>query len=70
MGSKVIWKDERVYFPLEMGDQEAIINNQKISKVRFENLTNMYRDGLEYIASKLLGDEIPPSRIKKAIKEI
>lgn len=70
LGSKVIWKDERVYFPLEMGDQEVIINNQKISKVRFENLTNMYRDGLEYIASKLLGDEIPPSRIKKTIKEI
>ena len=53
-----------------MGDQEAIINNQKISKVRFENLTSMYRDGLEYIANKLVGDEIPPSRIKKAIKEI
>lgn len=70
LGSKVIWKDERVYFPLEMGDQAAIINNQKISKVRFENLTSMYRDGLEYISSKLIGDEIPQSRIKKAIKEI
>ena len=69
LGSKVMWEDERIYFPLEMGDKTAIITNQKVSKVRFENLTQMYKDGLEYIIAKI-DPELQGPQIRKIIKEI
>ena len=53
LGAKVMWEDDRIYFPLEMGDKTAIINNQKVAKVRFENLTSMYKDGMEFIIAKI-----------------
>ena len=69
LGSKVMWEDDRIYFPLEMGDKSAIINNQKVSKVRFENLTSMYKDGMEFIVVKI-DPEIQGSNIRKIMKEI
>ncbi len=69
LGSKVMWEDDRIYFPLEMGDKTAIINNQKVSKIRFDNLTNMYKDGLEYIVAKL-EPEFQGAKLRKIMKEI
>lgn len=68
LGSKVMWENDRVYFPLEMGDKTAIIENQKVSKVRFDNLTQMYKDGLEYIVAKLEPDS--QIKLRKVMKEI
>ena len=69
LGSKVMWEDERIYFPLEMGDKTAIINNQKVSKIRFDNLTSMYKEGLEYIVAKL-EPEAQGAKLRKVMKEI
>lgn len=68
LGSKVMWENDRVYFPLEMGDKTAIIENQKVSKVRFDNLTQMYKDGLEYIVAKL--EPNSQTKLRKVMKEI
>ena len=69
LGAKVMWEDERIYFPLEMGDKTAIINNQKVAKVRFENLTSMYKDGMEFIIAKI-DQAFQGPNIRKIIKEI
>ena len=68
LGSKVMWENDRVYFPLEMGDKTAMIENQKVSKVRFDNLTQMYKDGLEYMVAKLEPDS--QAKLRKIMKEI
>lgn len=69
LGAKVMWEDERIYFPLEIGDKTAIINNQKVAKVRFENLTSMYKDGMEFIIAKI-DQAFQGPNIRKIIKEI
>lgn len=69
LGSKVMWEDEKIYFPLEMGDKTAIINNQKVSKIRFDNLTSMYKEGLEYLVAKL-EPEAQGAKLRKVMKEI
>lgn len=55
LGYKVSWNNYRIYFPLERGDQTAIIDNQRLSRISFKNLTSQYKEGLMYIAEELLG---------------
>lgn len=69
LGSKVMWEDDKIFFPLDMGDKTAIIDNQKVAKVRFENLTSMYKDGMEFIIAKI-DSELQGSTVRKIIKEI
>ena len=69
LGSKVMWEDDRIYFPLEMGDKTAIIDNQKVSKVRFENLTSMYKDGMEFVVAKI-DSKLQGPTVRKIMKEI
>lgn len=57
LGYKVSWDEYRIYFPLEAGDQTAIIENEKLSRIKFKNLSSQYRESLEYIAEELLGEE-------------
>ena len=69
LGPKVMWEDDRIYFPLEMGDKTAIIDNQKVSKVRFENLTSMYKDGMEFVVAKI-DPKLQGPTVRKIMKEI
>lgn len=64
LGHKVNWNEYRIYFPLEAGDQTAIIENEKLSRIRFKNLSSQYRESLEYIAEELLGPEEVGNLIK------
>lgn len=57
LGYKVEWDEYRIYFPLEAGDKSAIIDNEKLSRIKFKNLSSQYRESLEYIAEELLGEE-------------
>lgn len=69
LGYKVVWRDDKIFFPYEMGDQTVIIDNQKVAKVRFGNLSTMYKNGMQYIVEKI-EPETQPGKIKKIIKEI
>lgn len=69
LGPKVMWEDDRIYFPLEMGDKTAIIDNQKVSKVRFENLTSMYKTGMEFVVAKI-DPKLQGPAVRKIMKEI
>lgn len=67
LGYKVMWDETRIYFPMEQGDQSAIIENQIVSKIKLKNLSQQYRDGLEFIAEEIVGSE-NASALKRAVK--
>lgn len=69
LGSKIIWNEERIYFPFEVGDQTVIYNNQRVSKIKFKKLSTQYKEGLIYIASKILENK-EDALLRKAFKKI
>ena len=52
----IVWNEEKIYFPFEMGDQSVIIENQRVSKIKFRNLSNDYKDGLLHLTGDILSD--------------
>ena len=48
LGIKAIWNEEKLYFLLENGDLPAIIENQRLSKIRLRNMSNEYREKIEF----------------------
>lgn len=69
LGSKIIWNEERIYLPFEVGDQTVIYNNQRVSKIKFKKLSNQYKDGLIYLTTKIL-KEASDGMIRKTFKKI
>ena len=56
-GSNIVWTNETIYLPFELGDQTTIFKNQRVSKIRLRGLTTPYKEGLMYAANKIAGDE-------------
>lgn len=69
LGIKAIWDEEKVYFPLENGDFPAIMENQRISKIKLKNLSNEYRENIKFITNDI-DSEIGEKTIKSIIKEL
>lgn len=69
LGSKIIWGEERIYLPFEVGDQTVIYNNQRVSKIKFKRLSSQYKEGLMYISTKIL-EEVDQNLLKKTFKKI
>lgn len=55
--SNIIWNNEIIYMPFELGDQTTIYTNQRVSKIKLKGLTNQYKEGLMYLASQIMGEE-------------
>ncbi|MCI8470924.1 MAG: hypothetical protein HFJ35_05620 [Clostridia bacterium] len=69
LGHKVVWNEDRIYFPIENGDLSVIYENQRIAKIRFKKLSVQYKDGLSYIAQEILEDA-SGSNVRRAVKLI
>ena len=69
LGSKAIWNEEKVYFLLENGDFPAIMENQRISKIKLRNLSNEYKKNIEFLTNDI-DKEIGGKKIKNIIKEL
>lgn len=67
--SKIIWDEEKIYFPFELGDQTVIYKNQRVSKIKLKRLTTQYKEGLLYIAMQISGEE-DYTKMKKVFKKI
>ena len=61
------WNDYRIYFPLEMGDESAIIDNQRLSRIKFRNLSTQYKESLMYVTEELIGEN-EVSNFERALK--
>lgn len=69
LGIKAIWDEEKIYFPLENGDFPAIMENQRISKIKFKNLSNEYKDNIKFLTNDI-DSKIGERTIKSIIKEL
>lgn len=69
IGRKVIWDEERIYFPIENGDLSVIAENQRVQKIKFKRLSVQYKDSLSFITQQILNQN-NDSYIRKAIKII
>lgn len=68
MSFKVKWSEEVIYFPFETSDLYAIYENQRFSKVRFDNLSMEYMDCMAYLAEQASG--LSKGEVRKAIRFI
>lgn len=69
LGCKIIWDEERIYFPIENGDLSVIAENQRVQKIKFKKLSIQYKDSLGFIAQQIL-EQKSDSQVRKAIKII
>ncbi len=63
------WERDSLYFPYDQGDLTAIIENQRVAKVKFKNLSDQYRDSLSMLAQEI----VPETRagiVRKVMKNI
>lgn len=52
---KVVWDDEIIYFPIDRGDLCAIIENQRLSSIKFKNFTEEFMAGFSILAQEIAG---------------
>ncbi len=69
LGVKVIWNEEKIYFLLENGDQSAIIENQRLEKIKFRNLSNEYKENIAFLVNDI-DNEIGEKKIRNMIKNL
>lgn len=69
LGSKIVWDEEKIYLPFEVGDQTVIYNNQRVSKIKYKKLSNQYKEGILYIAEEILQGE-NSNDLRKMFKKI
>lgn len=70
LGYKVIWNEERIYFPFEQGDQSVIMENQRVAKIKLKKLSQLYKESLLYITEEILDNDREASNLKKAFKQV
>lgn len=69
LGYKIDWEEEKIYFPFEVGDQSVIAENQRVSKIKFKNLSEQYKEALIFITEQLL-EKQKYAEIKKVFKQL
>ena len=69
LGLKIVWKDNRVYFPTENGDQSILAENQRLAKIKIKQLSQQYKESLLYIAEEILKD-VSDSQLRRAMRII
>lgn len=70
LGSKAIWNEEYImYLPIDKGDQNVIIENQRVSKIGIRKLSQQYKDSLEFVVEDI-ADDVPSGQVKKVFKQL
>lgn len=65
----VEWKKEKVYFPLEVGDNSVIIENQRNARISYKELSEECKDGILQIVLQI-APEIKIGNILKTFKNV
>lgn len=65
----VKWDEDKIYFPYEQGDLTAIIENQRVTQIKFRNLTEQYRDSLFILSQEIIPD-VKTREITKVFKNL
>ena len=67
--SPIEWDLEIFYFPYDQGDLAAIIENQRVARIRTRNLSDQFRESLLMVVREI-APEIKSGEIKKVFKEL
>lgn len=65
---KIMWENDRIYFPIENGDYDVLIENQRVSKIKFRKLSAQYKDCLVYIVLNIMNTS--EMNVRRTIKTI
>ena len=66
---KVSWTEQKVYFLLENGDQAALIENQRLEKIRFKDLSTEFKDNIVFLVRDI-DSSISEKDIRNLIKNL
>lgn len=66
---KIEWDKDKIYFPLEQGDQSVIIENQRVAKIKIRNLSNQYKESLLMMVSQISENQ-NYNELKKIMRNI
>lgn len=69
LDTSIEWNENIIYFPLDTGDQNVIIENQRTAKIKIKKLSQLYKQSLAYLVEEILNDE-SKENIKKAFRNI
>lgn len=69
LGYKIMWEENQINFPYETSDIEAMIENQKVFKIRIKGLSMQYKDSLEYLIMDMLPD-INSNNLRRIMKNM
>lgn len=69
LGYKIVWSEEIIYFPFEVGDQSVINENQRVAKIKFKKLSDQYKEALIYIVEQILNQD-EYAKMKKIFKQL
>ncbi len=65
----VVWDEDKIYFPFELGDQSVIIEGQRVAKIKFKSLSGQYKESLLFIIEEILGN-ISAGELKRIMRNI
>lgn len=63
------WDQEKLYFPYDQGDLTAIIENQRVTKIKLKNLSEQFRDSLLMLVQEII-PETRTGEIKRVFKNL
>ena len=69
LGVKVLWNEDKIYFLLENGDNAALIENQRLAKIKFKNLSSEFKDNVAYMVNNI-DNQIDEKSAKLIIKNL
>ena len=69
LGYKIVWNEELIYFPFEVGDQSVIAENQRVAKIKFKKLSAQYKEALIYIVEQILNQD-EYAKMKRIFKQL
>ena len=69
LGLKIVWDENKLYFLLENGDQAAIIENQRVSKIKLKNLSNSYKENVVFLVNDI-DPQIGERKIRSITKNL
>lgn len=69
LGYKVVWDDEKIYFPFELGDQSVLFENQRVSKIKYKKLSEQFKYGIMTMAEQI-ADDAKMGKIKKVFRQL
>lgn len=63
------WEKYKIRFPYEEGDHTAIMENQRLSRIKFKKLTMQYKEAMIELVEQIM-DKTSDSEIRKACRLI